>query len=82
MGSELIYYVSDLLNEVLKGRMKFSKTLVHFADNSNVLEAKTIFLFCFGKNKTYVVERINTTLFFANRVCRTNSKDKFYFVKS
>ena len=34
VGSELIQYVSDLLNEVTRARIKFWKTLVHFANNS------------------------------------------------
>ena len=35
MGFELIYYVSNLLNEVPKARIKFWKTLVHIVNNSN-----------------------------------------------
>ena len=36
VGSELIYCVSDLLNEVPKARIKFWKTPVQFANNSMI----------------------------------------------
>ena len=36
MGSELIYCVSDLLNEVPKSRIKFLKAPINFASNSTM----------------------------------------------
>ena len=41
VGSELIYYVSNLLNEFPKARIKFWKTPVHFANNSIAQTSKT-----------------------------------------
>ena len=69
VGSELIYCMSDLLNEVQKGRMKFSKTPIQFANNSN----KKIFLVFFVK----MIEKVSEL----SRLCQIQQKKQGMCIK-